>query len=312
MTTLLVTHAQPLQHVPPEAHAERPERLAVVQARLRELDQAGFAWREPEPAPREAVLAVHAATYVDSVERACASGPGWFDADTYSAGRATLDAANLACGAALLACDEVLTGKSRNAFCAMRPPGHHAERDRAMGFCIWNVVAVAARHAQRTHGLERVFVLDWDVHHGNGTQHLFEHDPSVFYASLHQAPLYPGTGSRSERGVGAGEGTTLNCPQPAGAGPAEWSTAMETEVLPALAAFEPELVLVSAGFDAHRADPLAQTQLETETFGRFTELVCAAAAAACGGRVVSVLEGGYDLAALADSVEAHVEALRAS
>src|SRR5262245_21934620 len=202
-----------------------------------------------------------------------------------------------------------MDGTWANAFVACRPPGHHAERDEAMGFCLFNNVAVAAAHLRAAHGLARVAILDWDVHHGNGTQHTFEADPSVFYASLHQRPWYPGTGAADERGVGAGEGATLNCPQSAGTGDREWLRTLEMQVIPALERFAPEFVLVSAGFDAHERDPLSYTQVTTEGFRRMTEVVQAFAVSRCGGRVVSLLEGGYELQALADSVEAHVSTL---
>jgi acetoin utilization deacetylase AcuC-like enzyme len=205
-----------------------------------------------------------------------------------------------------------MDGTWANAFVACRPPGHHAEFERAMGFCLFNNVAVAAAHLRRARGVERVAIVDWDVHHGNGTQHAFESDPTVFYASLHQWPWYPGTGAADERGVGAGEGATLNCPMSAWTGDREWLRAVETQVLPALERFDPGFVLVSAGFDAHEQDPLSHTRVTTDGFRRMTDLVNALAASRCGGRVVSLLEGGYDLDSLADSVEAHVGGLLAA
>jgi acetoin utilization deacetylase AcuC-like enzyme len=188
---------------------------------------------------------------------------------------------------------------------AVRPPGHHAERAAAMGFCAFNNVALAAAHLLER-GLERVAIVDWDVHHGNGTQHLFEADPRVFFASLHQWPLYPGTGRASERGVGAGEGATLNLPQPPGAGDREWLGAFEGALLPALERFDPQFVLVSAGYDAHRDDPLADQRLSEDAYARMARGLLDLARARCGGRLVAVLEGGYDLRALASSVEATV------
>jgi acetoin utilization deacetylase AcuC-like enzyme len=205
-----------------------------------------------------------------------------------------------------------MDGVWANAFVACRPPGHHAEAREAMGFCLFNNVAVAAAHLRIRRGVERVAILDWDVHHGNGTQHIFEADPSVFYASLHQWPWYPGTGAADECGIGAGDGATLNCPMRAGTGDREWLHALETQVFPALEAFDPGFVLVSAGFDAHERDPLSHTRVTTDGFRRMTELAKALAASRCGGRLVSVLEGGYDLGALAESVEAHVAELLAS
>ncbi len=311
MTKLGLFTSQALEaHRPPGEHAERPERLHAVRERLATVcDAPRWDWFEPKPVERSALERVHTPAYVRSVLAACEAGPGWFDSDTYQAGPASLRAADLATGAVLEATDRVMAGELQRAFCAVRPPGHHAEADRAMGFCLWNSIAAAASHLREHHGLKRVFVLDWDVHHGNGTQAIFDQDPNVFFASLHQAPCYPGSGAAHEQGTGPGVGATLNLPQTPGSGPAEWLDAIERHVLPNLEAFDPDFVLVSAGFDAHRADPLAQVNIETETFEHFTRLVTEAADTLCAGRIVSVLEGGYDLSALADSVEAHVRAL---
>ena len=223
--------------------------------------------------------------------------------DTCASGD-SFDVALHAAGAALRAVDAVMTGEAVSAFCAVRPPGHHAERDEPMGFCLLNNAAIAARHAQRRHGADRVAILDWDVHHGNGTQHIFEEDPSVLYISLHQYPFYPGTGSRAEQGIGRGKGATLNVPLPAGTGEEGYRAAFHDEVLPALDDFRPALLIISAGFDAHRDDPLADMLLTDESYAEFTCLVKRFAP------TVSVLEGGYDLEALARSVEAHLRALR--
>ncbi len=226
------------------------------------------------------------------------------DGDTNASGR-SFEVATRAAGGLLLACERVLAGDWSNAFCAVRPPGHHAESDRAMGFCLFNNVAVAAA-ALRARGLERVAIVDWDVHHGNGTQHLFEDDPSVFYASLHQWPLYPGTGAAEERGRGDGEGATLNAPMPAGSTDRDWLGVMEERVLPALEAFAPEFVLISAGFDAHRLDPLAGVELTEEGYRGMTRGLLDLARRTASGRVVSVLEGGYSLEGLSLSAAAHV------
>jgi acetoin utilization deacetylase AcuC-like enzyme len=248
---------------------------------------------------------VHAEAYVSGVLAAVPEeGYAVFDADTVlspGSGEAALHAA----GSAVHGVDLVLQGGADNAFCAVRPPGHHAEPNRAMGFCVFNNAAIAARHARSVHGLNRVAVVDFDVHHGNGTQAAFERDPSVFYASTHQMPLYPGTGSAEEKGAG----NVLNCPLPPGAGSRAFRLVIEASVIPAVEAFEPELLLISAGFDAHRADPLAALEFETDDFGWVTAELCALAKRVCRGRVVSVLEGGYDLAALASSTQAHVRAL---
>jgi acetoin utilization deacetylase AcuC-like enzyme len=200
----------------------------------------------------------------------------------------------------------VLKGEFKNAFCAVRPPGHHAERDIAMGFCIFNNIAIGAAEARAVHGLERVAVMDFDVHHGNGTQHMFDHDPGLFFASTHQMPLYPGTGARGERGVG----NIVNAPLPPGAGSDAFRAAMEKIVLPAIESFRPELILISAGFDAHARDPLASLEFEAEDYHWATAELCALAESCCGGRVVSTLEGGYDLQALGESAAAHLTALR--
>jgi len=203
----------------------------------------------------------------------------------------------------------VARGRHRSGFAAVRPPGHHAERDRAMGFCLFNNVAIAARYLQDHEGVERVLIVDWDVHHGNGTQHIFDDDPSVLYFSVHQSPLYPGTGAASERGVGPGLGATVNRPLSPGAGDGEFLGTLESDLANAADRFAPGFVLVSAGFDAHRADPLAQLEVSTEGFAAATRIVRAIAKRHCEGRMVSMLEGGYDLRALADSAAAHVEAL---
>jgi acetoin utilization deacetylase AcuC-like enzyme len=278
---------------------------AVLQA-VKGPDFSAVAWREAPLAEIEQLERVHDADYV---RLALASVPdqGWahLDGDTVlspGSGEAALRAA----GAVTAAVGAVLSGEFKNAFCAVRPPGHHAERDIAMGFCIFNNIAVGAAEARAVHGLGRVAVMDFDVHHGNGTQHMFDHDPNLFFASTHQMPLYPGTGARGERGVG----NVCNAPLPPGAGSDEFRAAMEKIVLPAIEAFRPELIMISAGFDAHRRDPLASLEFETEDYHWATERLCALAESCCGGRVVSTLEGGYDLVALGESAAAHLAALR--
>lgn len=285
-------------------HPERPERVSALRAHfersglLADLDELA-----PTAARPEWIAAVHPGAHVQRVAAACVQGVA-LDPDT-GVSPGSLRAAELAAGGAVEACARVLDGRWSNAFVACRPPGHHACTDVAMGFCLYNHVAIAARWL-RARGVARVAILDWDVHHGNGTQQIFERDPSVYYASLHQAPLYPGTGARDERGLGDGAGATLNLPLPPGSGEREWLRALEHELLPELERFAPRFLLVSAGYDAHARDPLAQTNLATESFARLAELALGFADAHCDGRAVALLEGGYDLEALAASAHAHV------
>ncbi|MHB1218648.1 MAG: histone deacetylase family protein [Alphaproteobacteria bacterium] len=309
MTTLLFTHPACLDHDPGPQHPERPARLAAI---LNALDGLDFATLERREAPRadDAQLAlVHSVLHVQRVLGAVPpAGRARIDADTAlspGSGEAALRAAGAVCAAV----DAVMVGEGQNAFCAVRPPGHHAEPGRAMGFCLFNNVAVGALHARKKHGLRRVAVIDFDVHHGNGTQAAFERDADLFYASTHQFPLYPGTGSIHERGVAR---NILNLPLAPGADSDQFRLAIEQRVVPALEAFRPELILISAGFDAHAADPLANLELTTEDFGWATERLATVAASICGGRLVSTLEGGYDLDALAESSAAHVRALMAA
>lgn len=309
MSTLLVTHSACLDHDTSPGHPESPARLRAV---LQALDASGFDTLDRLEAPRatrEQLLLVHPEAHVDAVFAAVPdNGYGRIDGDTIvspGSGEAALRAA----GALVAAVDAVMADEAHNAFCAVRPPGHHAEPMRAMGFCLFNNVAIGARHAMDSHGLARVAVMDFDVHHGNGTQALFEHEPAMFYASTHQSPLYPGTGSLNERGIA---GNIVNAPLPPGAGSDAFRDAMRSVVLPSLRKFAPEMVFVSAGFDAHAADPLAQLSLTTEDFAWATQELCKLADEVCEGRLVSTLEGGYDLAALAASSAAHVRALMAA
>jgi acetoin utilization deacetylase AcuC-like enzyme len=293
-----------LEHITPPGHPERPDRLRRLLSHLKKSQLWDSLHHiNPVAATEEQVLAVHTNEHLDLVRTVCHSGGGPLDeGDTHASPR-SFEIAMLAAGGVLAAVDAVITNKVSSAFCAVRPPGHHAERDRPMGFCLCNNVAIAARYAQQQHHFKRIAILDWDVHHGNGTQHIFEDDPSVFYISLHQYPLYPGTGARSERGVGKGEGFTLNIPLPAGTGENEYLAAFTKEIVPALAQYKPNLLLVSAGFDAHRDDPLGGMKLTEESFAKMTRLVRDVAP------IVSVLEGGYNLDATAKSVETHLSAL---
>jgi acetoin utilization deacetylase AcuC-like enzyme len=304
----IVWHERYLAHRAP-AHPERPERLAAVRAAL---EEAGL-WQRlepiaPGPADDEDLLRVHTPAHLEAVRQTARRADlGWFDADTY-AGPDSWDAARLAAGGVCAAVDAVVNGKVRAAFCAVRPPGHHASPGRAMGFCLLNNVAVAARHAQAAAGLGRVLIVDFDVHHGNGTQDVFYADGSVFYLSTHQWPHYPGTGAAGETGRGAGAGRNVNLPLPAGAGDEEVLAALDGGLVEAQA-FAPDLVLISAGFDAHRDDPLAGLALTEQGYAAITRRVRRLADTCAAGRVVSALEGGYELAALGRSVVAHVRAL---
>ena len=310
-TTAFLTSPLFARHDTGPGHPERSQRLDAIARRLEASGLLSELAVEVAPAAaRESIALVHDPAYVREVESAVAGGARVLDEGDTRVSSDSFRAALAAAGGAVLAADRVLDGTWTNAFVAARPPGHHAERAEAMGFCLFNNAAVAAAHLRRNRGVERVAILDWDVHHGNGTQHLFEDDPTVFYVSLHQWPLYPGTGLADERGKGAGEGATLNCPLPPGSGDREWLGALERSVLPALEAFRPGFVVVSAGFDAHERDPLAQTRVTTEAFASMTASVLDLARRACSGRVVALLEGGYDLDALAESVEACVSTLR--
>ena len=310
-STGFVWHPGYVEHETGPGHPERPARVEAIVERLeRSALWQELAQHEPQPIEMAGVRAVHDEAYLERTRLACEDAPSFLGAGDTVVSVDSWRAARLAAGGLVEACESVLARRWDNAFVCCRPPGHHAERDEAMGFCLINNVAVAARQLREVHGLERVAILDWDVHHGNGTQHIFEHDPSVLYASLHQWPLYPGTGAEHERGLGEGEGATLNCPLAPGSGDAEWLGAFEGEVLPALEAFAPDFVLVSAGFDAHARDPLAGCELTESTYARMTSALRGLADSACDGRLVLVLEGGYDLEALSASTEAAIGALR--
>ncbi len=307
MTTALLSHSDALNHDMGPGHPERPDRLRTLLKMLAEPAWNPLLRFEAPRADRQAVERCHPAAYVDALiaARPDEGNLSQLDADTaMSAG--TWAAVERAVGGACRAVDLVVAGEARNAFVAMRPPGHHAERARPMGFCFLNGVAVAARHAQAAHGAGRVAIVDFDVHHGNGTQDIFWSDPSVLYCSTHEMPLYPGTGAAAERGE---HDTIVNAPLRRGDGSEAFRAAITNRILPRLEAFAPDLVLLSAGFDAHRRDPLASLQLEADDFHWVTRAMMAVADRHAHGRLVSVLEGGYDLEGLTVSAAAHLRAL---
>ena len=298
---LLFRHPSSLEHET-GAHPEGSGRIEAIEAELAPRDWLGWEAREAPAVDLEVLRRVHPDSHVEGVRAMSERGGGAFDADTVASAGSYVAALHAAGGACAMA-EALLGGEARAGFCALRPPGHHAEPAQAMGFCLFNNVAVGARHALDSLGARRVFVLDWDVHHGNGTNDIFHATDEVLFASIHQSPLYPGTGPLTDAGTGAGEGYTINLPVPSGSGEETWLALVEHVVAPAARAFDPDLVLVSAGFDAHRADPLATCRLETGSFGELARHA-RAIADATGAPVGAVLEGGYDLGALAASVAA--------
>jgi len=308
--TAFIEHSDCVHHDTGLYHPERPDRFKAIRDRIAdEPISQRLQWRLPDPAPPGCIEAVHGTSYIRRIEEACLSGSQALDQGDTLACPDTFRIAELAAGAALEAVDAVLRDGQPNAFSALRPPGHHARPHAAMGFCIFNNIAIAARYAQRHYGLRRVLILDWDVHHGNGTQEIFYEDPGVFFCSAHQYPFYPGTGAAGETGAGAGEGSTLNLPLERGACGADMLGALSEQLAPRMDAFEPEIVLVSAGFDAHRDDPLGELTLTDDDFAALTSFALKLARRHCGGRLVSILEGGYNLDALARSVLLHLETL---
>ena len=306
MSTLLISDPVFLGHAVPAGHPERPDRIRAIDKVLSAPDFAALV-RLPAPpaATAEIIATAHSPGYVDEVRTAIPEdGIVQLEADTYLCPQ-SFEIAARAAAAACLAVDKVMTASVRNAFCAIRPPGHHAEPDHSMGFCLFNNAVIAARQAQRVHGAEKVAIVDWDVHHGNGTQAIVWDDPSILYCSTHQMPLYPGTGSPSETGCG----NIVNVPLAAGDGGPEFESAFSERIEPAIEAFAPDLIIISAGFDAHWRDPLAQINLNEEDFVHATLTLMEAATRHCGGRIVSLLEGGYDLAGLAGSTALHVATL---
>jgi acetoin utilization deacetylase AcuC-like enzyme len=306
MSVVLIHTERFAEHQTPPGHPERPERAEV-------MDVVAARWRErgidvvaPPEATREQLARVHDDAYLNVIEKTAGRAVK-LDPDTYTSPE-SYEIALLAAGAAVDAVDRVMKGPHRAAMALVRPPGHHAERDRAMGFCLYNNVAVAAAHA-RANGVARIAVVDYDVHHGNGTQHIFESDPSVLYVSTHQYPYYPGTGAAREVGSEAGRGFTVNLPLEVGAVDDDYRLVFDEVVLPVLRQFAPELLIVSAGFDAHERDPLGGMRVTTPAFGAMTMALRAVAEEYCHGRIVCVTEGGYDLHALAASIDAVVQTL---
>jgi acetoin utilization deacetylase AcuC-like enzyme len=298
------------EHQTGRSHPERPERMDAVVHALERDGAIKDALRIPVRSATEDELALcHTRPYIEIAKRDVASGSRDLSTGDTQISPQSFDVALKAAGGLLNAVDAVVERKAANAFCAVRPPGHHATPDRGMGFCLFNNVAIAARYAQKKHGIARVAIVDWDVHHGNGTQDIFYSDGSVFYFSTHQSPWYPGTGAANETGEGKGERSTLNCPFPSGSGAKEVLGAFQSKLIPAMRAFKPELVLLSAGFDSRLGDPLGQFTLSDADFADLTTLMLDVAHQYAGGRLVSVLEGGYSLTGLAAASAAHVRAL---
>lgn len=300
-----------LHHDTGHHHPEAPQRLTAI---METLEAAGLLDKlmhiEPVPAERSVLELCHEPSYIDSFKNAVDGGFPFLNTPECPISPLTYKAALYAVGGVLKGADAVMNGEVKNCFCAVRPPGHHAERSRAMGFCYLNNIAIAARYLQKQHGIDRILIVDWDVHHGNGTQHLLEKDPTIFYASFHQDPAscYPGTGWATEEGIDKGQGYTLNLPMSPGAGKKEYLEAMQ-KVEQEMDTFKPEFVLISAGFDAHLADPLAQIELTGTAYEELTRRIKSISEKYAKGRIVSALEGGYNLKALGKSVTSHIQVL---
>jgi len=308
MNTGIVYHPDYLKHTM-AGHPENAERLIAI---MKTLEKEGMFEATKSIAPRQAKIEeieyVHSANYIVRVKSLCERGGGYLDPDTYVL-PSSFEIALLAAGGALAATDAVIEGKVRNALALVRPPGHHALRDRGMGFCIFNNIAVAAKYAQKKYGLKKVLIIDWDVHHGNGTQDIFYYDSSVLFVSFHQYPHYPGTGDSDETGEGDGKGFTLNFPLPWGSQAKDFLRIFNDVLIPRVKVFSPEIVFISAGFDAHINDPLNNLRLTTSDFGQFTDIIKEIAENSAEGRIISVLEGGYNLGYLPQCVLAHLNSL---
>jgi len=299
-----------LRHEPPGDHPEHPKRLDAAMESVRALErQSRLTVVAPRPATEDEILRVHTPQYLKLVRAEIEAGRRTLSTGDTDISSGSLGAALAAAGTVVSAVDAVVGGRARHAFCAVRPPGHHASQARGMGFCVFNNIAIGARHAARAHGIERILIADWDVHHGNGTQEVFWSDGSVLFFDTHQHPWYPGTGSPAETGEGKGRGRIVNRPFPAGAGRDEILGAFRTELVPAAERFRPQLVMISAGFDSRAGDPLGKFTLTDADFAELTAIVAAIARQHAGGRVVSVLEGGYSRDGLARAVSAHLDRL---
>jgi acetoin utilization deacetylase AcuC-like enzyme len=305
----VVVDPEYLKHEPGEFHPERPERIRALLDLAKTLDKDRFQMLPPGVASRRDIESCHGADYVKLVEATSKSNRYALDGDTITC-RDSFGVGLLAVGGFLRLIDAIAAGEAQNGFALVRPPGHHALRDRAMGFCLFNTIAIGAHHLKKVYGVKRIMIMDWDVHHGNGTQDSFYEDPSVLFISTHQFPYYPGTGAVTEVGLNAGEGYTLNIPLPAGCGDAEYMRVFNDVVVPTAKEFEPEWILVSAGFDPHRRDPLGGMEVTEAGFAGMTRLLLQLANQYAGGRIALLLEGGYDVAALRNSVAAVLEVMQ--
>jgi acetoin utilization deacetylase AcuC-like enzyme len=310
MTTAYLFDPVFLKHTTGWGHPERPERLEAIHSAIASAAYYNDLVKVAASlAEMKYIELIHSRSYILRAEQEIKSGASHLDSMDTVVCRKSYDVALMAVGGSLNVCDTLMKGAAVNGFCAVRPPGHHAEKDYAAGFCIFNNIAIAARYIQEMHGIKKVAIVDWDVHHGNGTQHSFERDPSVLYISLHQFPHYPGTGSETETGKGKGLGYTMNIPMSEGSGDEEYLDAFHHRIVPRLEEFNPEIILISAGFDGHRSDPLSSIELSSDAYGEFTNILMAVAGKHCKGRIIAFLEGGYNLSALAESATAMMKSL---